>query len=471
MRIEDSPRLAAEELRLKAATYGLYDGRSWRREPGGRPLFRDDTVGGFALANVPSVTQVRAWLQPLGSTALPVPLETVHLDLPAIPTLEEDPGGGLRTWLPLSGTAELRLGLAEAPRVLDQPPAPEWLADPRYLEGITARMEQLAREIAGSGPNLERALLLERHLATQYAYTTDFVGVSGPEAIDEFLFEHRRGHCEYFASALVVLLRAQGIPSRLVTGFLGAERSPLEGYVVVRQLNAHAWVEAWDDASQRWITLDPTPAEGRPRSGTDGSLAGMFRQAWDFVLFRWDRYVLSFGFEDQMALLDSLRRSIADWLARLRHRDQAAPLDTPLPATGEALPPAPGGGATPGLRPVVAGLFVTALVAVTLLLRARALRQLSPPEAYRRLQQQLGEVGLGAAVAPLELERLAGLELPGARADIQRIVRDYVAVTFAGGTGTAASAALGAHLEAVDLELKGRRKRLRERGPGNPSGG
>ncbi len=464
MRIEDSPRLAAEELRLKAATYGLYDGRSWRREPGGRPLFRDDTAGGFALANVPSVTQVRAWLQPLGSTALPVPLETVHLDLPAIPTLEEDPGGGLRTWLPLSGTAELRLGLAEAPRVLDQPPAPEWLADPRYLEGITARMEQLAREIAGSGPNLERALLLERHLATQYAYTTDFVGVSGPEAIDEFLFEHRRGHCEYFASALVVLLRAQGIPSRLVTGFLGAERSPLEGYVVVRQLNAHAWVEAWDDASQRWITLDPTPAEGRPRSGADGSLAGMFRQAWDFLLFRWDRYVLSFGFEDQMALMQGLREKIARWLSKLG--PQAAPGDSGAAPVADA--ETSGASSSAGTQRserlmLWLALVVALALAAVLLARIRRLEAMSAAEAYRQLQRGVADIGIGPSVPPLELERRAVAALPKAQSHIRRIVREYVSVAFAGASPSAGSAWLAESLTAVASELRERQRLTRSR--------
>lgn len=462
MRLEDSPALATEDLRLKAATYGLYDGRSWRREPGGRPLFRDETIGGFVLADLPAVTQVRAWLQPLGSTALPVPLGTVQLDLPAIPTLEEDAGGGLRTWLPLSGTAELRLGLAAAARPLDQPPSREWIEHPRYLEGITPRMEQLARDVGGGGASAARALRLEAHLATQYSYTTDFVGVSGPEAIDEFLFEHRRGHCEYFASALVVLLRTQGIPARLVTGFLGAERSTLEGYLVVRQLNAHAWVEAWDDSSQRWITLDPTPAEGRPRSGGDSSFGGMFRQAWEFVLFRWDRYVLSFDLDDQMSLARALREKVAQWITRLRREpttDTAAPgRPSTIEASGVAQAQPPSG---PSQLPLWLAITTIAVIAALALAGSHRRAKISPAEAYRRLQLGLAPLGIGPEVPPLDLERRATSQLPQARADIQRIVRSYVAVAFAGDPSALTEPPLTSSLETVERELQTQRRRSR----------
>ena len=79
------------------------------------------------------------------------------------------------------------------------------------------------------------------------------------DPLADFLFERRKGHCEYFASAMAVMLRTLGIPSRLVTGFQGGAYNPVSGWSVVRASDAHSWVEAWIDG-RGWITFDPTPA-------------------------------------------------------------------------------------------------------------------------------------------------------------------------------------------------------------------
>ena len=95
--------------------------------------------------------------------------------------------------------------------------------------------------------------------------------------VEEFLFEDKRGHCEYFASALALLGRAAGVPTRVVMGYRVSERSPF-GYSVVRERNAHAWVEAWLP-EQGWVTRDATPAEAQPQN--EEREAGYFESSLD----------------------------------------------------------------------------------------------------------------------------------------------------------------------------------------------
>jgi hypothetical protein len=115
----------------------------------------------------------------------------------------------------------------------------------------------LAVRIGGMGDDRTRALRLRDHVRREYSYTRAPRDADVEDPLPVFLFERRSGHCEYFASALAVLLRADGIPSRVVNGFAGGDPNPLDGYVVFRKVHAHAWVEAWVGGA--WIALDATP--------------------------------------------------------------------------------------------------------------------------------------------------------------------------------------------------------------------
>lgn len=467
MRIDGDARLDANSVRLKAATYGFYDGRSWRREArGGGAVFRHPATGAFEIGSAPAVDTARAWLQPFGSAALPLPLETATVAVPSVQTLERDAGGGLRFWMPPSGTLQLELGLAAAPVRRIDPPTETLTGDDRYRIGLTPRMVELALEVAGSGSSRARAERLERYLLTELGYTTDFVGVSGDEAIDEFLFVHRRGHCEYFASALVMLLRAAGIPSRLVTGFLGAEISPLEGYLIVRQLNAHAWVEAWVAEEGIWLELDPTPPAGRPQAGGGLGWGALATQSWDYLLFRWERYVLTFGVQDQLELLSALRRRWRELLQALRGRDEPA-------TAGSSVTTVAGASVDPGEASTVPTPWLGWLAVLLLLgsgaaiaYAARRRSRFGPAEAYLELRELLARGGLavGPSTAPLELERIATGSLPAAALPVRRLVRDYVRVAFAGEQVATSPALLQECLDAVRRATTRSRRAARRRG-------
>jgi hypothetical protein len=104
----------------------------------------------------------------------------------------------------------------------------------------------------------EKAVAVERYLTTNFGYTLELPNTPQADPIAYFLFERKRGHCEYFASAMAVMLRAVGVPSRVVTGFRGGEFNDLTGSYIIRARDAHAWVEAYIP-NRGWLAFDPTP--------------------------------------------------------------------------------------------------------------------------------------------------------------------------------------------------------------------
>ncbi len=160
---------------------------------------------------------------------------------------------------------------------------------------------------------------LLQHFASEAFYYTLRPPSLGNDPVDEFLFDTRRGFCGHYASAFTLLARAGGIPARIVTGYQGAERNPLGNYWIVRQSDAHAWVEAWIDG--RWVRFDPTAvvAPDRIEFGFDAAMEGRneisgnvlsnsrlltrVAMSWDALNTGWNRWVLGFGPETQSSMM------------------------------------------------------------------------------------------------------------------------------------------------------------------------
>jgi hypothetical protein len=158
----------------------------------------------------------------------------------------------------------------------------------------------------------------------------------GGDPVDEFLFSSRRGFCEHYASSFVVMMRAAGVPARVVTGYQGGEWNALAEYLLVRQSEAHAWAEVWLQG-RGWVRVDPTAAvaperielglEAALRSETGdgagaGALASWTGRFWlrmgiwrDTLDFYWNQWVVSFGPERQRALLERLGLGGLSWTA------------------------------------------------------------------------------------------------------------------------------------------------------------
>ena len=171
-------------------------------------------------------------------------------------------------------SVESRLGAVKG-RYLETGVLPEgadaYLQLPRNL---SPRIGALAAQVAGPVQGeIAKALALEDFLRSHYEYSFEtLLPFQGQTPLDGFLFESKRGHCEFFASALAVMLRTQGISARLAHGFSLGERNPITGFYEVRALDGHAWVEAFIPG-QGWLLLEPTPFYPLPRIEQHESVA------------------------------------------------------------------------------------------------------------------------------------------------------------------------------------------------------
>jgi hypothetical protein len=167
------------------------------------------------------------------------------------------------------------------------------------------RITLLARSMAGDAASDEaKARAIERHLRHDYGYTLDLPSVKVRDPIAYFLFVRKKGHCEYFASSMAVMLRTLGIPSRVVTGFQSGVFNPLTGWQVVRASDAHSWVEGWTP-SGGWTVFDPTPAGDAASDGLLGRIALFYDAADQF----WQDWVLRYDLQRQVVLASRMQQS------------------------------------------------------------------------------------------------------------------------------------------------------------------
>jgi transglutaminase-like putative cysteine protease len=430
LRLDYSGRGPSGEVRLKGGTYERFRNGQWLPSPASPRSLRP-SGGSLTLASGSVVGEVTVLRMPIGARSLPMPVEALRLDnVPRRLTL--DRGGSLSLPRPPRDRLDYVVALgASAVSTAEEPEAGSGAAT-LDLAGMTPRMASLASTVAGTGPAAEKAERLERYLIDNYDYTLELLGRPGGEAIDRFLFEDRRGHCEYFASALVLLLRTQGIHARLVTGFLGAERNALDLWVV-RQGNAHAWVEAWIPG-EGWRVLDPTPPGGRPGAGGTAGLLSAARNLYDAMVVQWDRYVLTYDGDDQGERVQGLVDRVTALWRRWRGDDAPALAAAPAadgPATADAATSGPAEGG-PRALPLVVVAAALALLAGAAWQRLR--RPVDATHAYRRLRRRLAAAGLavGEATGPLALARAAAGGLAAAAGPAERIVDLYVKESFGG---------------------------------------
>jgi transglutaminase-like putative cysteine protease len=174
------------------------------------------------------------------------------------------------------------------------------------MPNIDARIRSLAREMtAGATTDLEKARELEYGLRKNYGYTLQLLPAAVADPLSHFLFVRKKGHCEYFASAMAVMLRTLGIPSRVITGFQSGVYNPMTGWQLVRASDAHSWVEAWI-TGRGWTTFDPTPPD--PGSAAGGVMArlGLFFDAAEQF---WQDWVLSYDLDRQIVLASRVEES------------------------------------------------------------------------------------------------------------------------------------------------------------------
>jgi transglutaminase-like putative cysteine protease len=178
-------------------------------------------------------------------------------------------------------------------------------SDYLQLPPLDPRIPELARAMtAGAATDLDRARAIERRLRADYGYTLELPDHQVADPLAYFLFTRKQGHCEYFASAMTVMLRTAGIPARLATGFQSGVYNPITDFWLVRASDAHAWVEAWIPG-RGWTTFDPTPPDPNRHGSALLTKLGLYLDAAGTF---WQEWVVSYDISRQGTLADRLEQ-------------------------------------------------------------------------------------------------------------------------------------------------------------------
>ncbi len=278
---------------------------------------------------------------------------------------------------------------------------PPWLATDLEVPGdADPRLRDLSRRLTQGKDPYDAALAVESYLSSALQYTRELAG-DQRDPIAHFLFERRQGHCELFSSAMVLLLRAAGIPARNVTGYYGGERTDA-GYFAVRAGDAHSWVEVYFPRAG-WTQFDPTPAadRGSPQEGLWARLV----LVWDALQQRWRAFIVDYDLLSQGQLVRQMGAMLSEAGRRLSGK----------------------GGGAPQLRLVLLGLASLVLAAL-LALAVRRVRfggfkgrgiELGPDQRrairlWRRARSRLARAGIDLSPATTPHEAAARARVPAA---------------------------------------------------------
>ncbi len=329
----------AQNIHWRGIVLTNFDGRRWFKRPQEQMLIVP-APGGAYLMGDPSglrgdeftMLSYTILLEPVATDAIFVAPRAVELrgrfgpglDRPGAPQragfIQIDATGTLTN--PSHNDVRLRYdGVSHVPNI---PPAKLRAASSDYparileeylqLPRIDPRVKSLADSIVAPTRNrYDAAANIERYLRTRYAYTLNLDTPPDKDPLSYFLFEKRAGHCEYFASAMTVMLRAEGIPARFVTGFLPGEYNDVAGDYIVRGSDAHAWVEAFFPG-HGWITFDPTP----PGDARPGGLFARLSLYWDWFQYNWNEWIVSYDFGHQEALVLGVQHTSQNWAQQIK---------------------------------------------------------------------------------------------------------------------------------------------------------
>lgn len=323
--VEDlpEPRPPKLTLRLRGTAFDRYEGRHWERTQAKTHQSGVHSADTLPLARNPDPAKDRKIsieLEPIEPPVVFLPPRTVALQLRG----QQQASGGDPLELSRGPEGEVRY-TGEGPHGLrydafiaaDREPITEALSPvdrPRYLElpaDTAERIGQLAHTWSDDQPTAYlKAKAIEEHLKHDFKYQLGSPSGGKPQPVDHFLFESKRGHCEFFSTAMAIMLREIGIPSRNVTGFVGGTYNRFGHYYAVRQGDAHSWVEAYlDDPIHGWVTFDPTPTSGaQPLQETTGAWV-YARDLLEALSQRWNRYVVGYDLKTQIRIFEDLSHS------------------------------------------------------------------------------------------------------------------------------------------------------------------
>jgi len=194
-----------------------------------------------------------------------------------------------------------------------------------YLElpaDIDPRIAELTGRIVQNRSNrYDAATAVESYLQNNFGYTLE-QKAGGSQPLSDFLFNIKEGHCEYFSTALAVMLRTQGIATRVVNGFQRGEYNETADVYVVRQKNAHSWVEVYFPGEKAWVPFDGTPYAGRESTAGAVGFTSRINQYMQALEAFWIEYFVAYDNQEQRSLYSSVKRGFSDF-----HRNSSAYLE------------------------------------------------------------------------------------------------------------------------------------------------
>jgi transglutaminase-like putative cysteine protease len=313
----DTPLIDGRTLYWRGPVLWNYDGRTWRRSGSHEEKVAAETLDHPFSYTITLEADNQPWLPVAGLATqlnLAGALESSDLEWLAARPVQERQRYTVQAWL--GYRLEPTLSSARRGRALELP------------DGFNPKTIALARSWASPGRSPEAIIdmALANFREQPFHYTLNPPAL-GANAVDDFLFGSRRGFCEHYAGAFTVLMRAAGIPARVVTGYQGGEYNPIGKYWVVRQRDAHAWAEVWL-TGQGWMRVDPTAAvaPNRIELGIEAVLPEgdkallelpiawlrPLRQTFDFINNGWNQWVLGYDFERQQHILNALSPSLTN---------------------------------------------------------------------------------------------------------------------------------------------------------------
>ena len=303
----DDDKQGAFDLKWRGITLNLFDGKTWSNSHA-KSILPRNADGSFPLWEPEDVMPGRL-VRPIHYHVLMEPMGSSVFFLAATPRrlqgnyrmVSVDGGGAVFDMDPERPVSSYEASSAlVTPRPAElreagtQYPA-EVLLDNLQLPPLDGRIPRLAEKItAGAGNNFDRAAAIEFYLRNNFAYTLQLPLVMPHDPLANFLFERKRGHCEFFASSMAVMMRSLRIPTRVVNGFRTAEFNDITSQYVVRASGAHAWVEVYFPG-YGWIDFDPTPAGPSALHSGWGRIALYF----DAMASFWREWVVNYDASHQ----------------------------------------------------------------------------------------------------------------------------------------------------------------------------
>jgi transglutaminase-like putative cysteine protease len=333
VRVEGGERARTQGLRWRGVALDHFDGRHWSQTEAQPAVYQEFDGNLFKLGTTEDITRLTTqtfFLEPIDTPVIFAAPRALALQ-GAFPYVRRDSDDGLVsrphptervTYAVHSDTYEppaeqlraerLTLPANNTPNL--RRPAEEYLQLPASLDTRVGSLAVMVVARARAANAYDAARAIESHLSSN-AYGGDYrysleMRAKGPDPLSDFLFNVRAGHCEYFSTAMAVMLRTLGIPARVVNGFQSGEYNGAADAYVVRQADAHSWVEVYFPESDAWVTFDPTPADGRP-AGTSGTgIAGALRRYADALELFWIQRVVAYDRQGQRALARTLSSQI-----------------------------------------------------------------------------------------------------------------------------------------------------------------